>query len=139
MVNKVILVGNLGRDPESHDLPSGQMVTEVTLATNRKYKDRDGNRQEDTEWHSLKIYGKQAEIAQRYLVKGKQIFVEGRIKSRKWTDNDGVEKRFTDIIVDRFQMLGGARGDDGEYNQRQREPQQREPQQRGGFDDEIPF
>jgi single-strand DNA-binding protein len=111
MVNKVILVGNLGRDPEIRSLPSGQPVANFTLATNRRWKDRDGNRQEKTEWHNIVVYGKQAEIAGQYLRKGRQIFVEGRLETRSWEDRQSGEKRFkTEVICDNFQMLGGRGG-----------------------------
>ena len=84
MVNKVILVGNLGRDPEVRSTPSGQSVAEFSLATSRKWKDRDGNRQEQTEWHRVVCWGRQAEVAGQYLTKGKQIYVEGRIQTSSW-------------------------------------------------------
>src|SRR5690606_7233437 len=88
MVNKVILVGNLGRDPESRSLPSGQPVVNSSLATSRRYKDRDGNRKDETEWHNIVVFGKQAEIAAQYLTKGKQIYLEGRIQTRSWEDKE---------------------------------------------------
>ncbi len=110
MVNKVILVGNLGRDPEVRSLPSGQPVASFSVATSRRWKDRDGNRQEQTEWHNVVCFGKQAEIAGQYLTKGKQIFVEGRIQTRSWDDKTTGEKKYrTEIICDNFQMLGSAR------------------------------
>ena len=86
MVNKVLLIGNLGRDPEVRTTPSGQSVASFTLATSRRWKDRDGNRQEQTEWHNIVVWGKQAETASQYLTKGKQIYVEGRIQTRSWDD-----------------------------------------------------
>ena len=107
MVNKVILVGNLGRDPEVRSTPSGQKVANFTLATNRKWNDRDGNRQEQTEWHRIVCWGRQAEIAGQYLTRGKQIYVEGRLQTRSWDDQQSGEKRYmTEIICDNFQMLG---------------------------------
>src|SRR6185295_4764836 len=84
MVNKVILIGNLGRDPEVRSTPSGQPVASFTLATNRRWKDKNGQRQEQTEWHSIVVWGKQAEIAGQYLTKGKQIYLEGRLQTRSW-------------------------------------------------------
>ncbi len=112
MVNKVFLVGNLGRDPEVRSTPSGQSVAEFSLATSRKWKDRDGNRQEATEWHRIICWGRQAEVAGQYLTKGKQIYVEGRIQTSSWEDKQSGEKRYkTEIICDNFQMLG--RRDDG--------------------------
>ena len=111
MVNKVILVGNLGRDPELRSTPSGQQVASFSLATNRKWKDRDGNRQEQTEWHNIVCWGRQAEIAGQYLTKGRQIFVEGRIQTQSWEDRQSGEKKYrTEIVCDNFQMLG-QRGD----------------------------
>jgi single-strand DNA-binding protein len=121
MVNKVILIGNLGRDPEIRSLPSGQPVATFSLATNRRYKDRDGNRQEQTEWHNIVVFGRQAEIAGQYLTKGKQIYVEGRLQTRSWDDKQSGEKKYrTEIVCDTFQMLsgpgeqrgGGGRGGD---------------------------
>lgn len=111
MVNKVILVGNLGRDPEVRSLPSGQPVAQFSVATSRRFKDRDGQRQEQTEWHNVVCFGKQAEIAAQYLTKGKQIFVEGRIQTRSWDDKNTGEKKYrTEIVCENFQMLGGGGG-----------------------------
>ena len=111
MVNKVILVGNLGRDPEVRSTPSGQPVASFSLATNRKWKDRDGNRQEQTEWHNIVCWGRQAEVAGQYLTKGKQIYVEGRLQTRSWEDRQSGEKKYrTEIVCDNFQMLG-SRGE----------------------------
>ena len=113
MVNKVILVGNLGRDPEVRSLPNGNPVASFSVATSRRWKDQQGNRQEQTEWHNDVCYGKQAEIAGQYLTKGKQVFVEGRIQTRSWDDKSTGEKKYkTEIICDNFQMLG-SRGDSG--------------------------
>ncbi len=113
MVNKVILVGNLGRDPELRSTPSGQSVASFSMATTRKWRDRDGNRQEQTEWHNIVCWGRQAEIAGQYLNKGKQIYVEGRLQTRSWEDKQSGEKKYrTEIVCDNFQMLG-SRGDSG--------------------------
>ena len=109
-VNKVIIVGNLGRDPEVRYLPSGDAVANVTIATSSKYKGKDGNMVEETEWHRVTFFGKLAEIVGQYLKKGRSIYVEGRIKTRKYTDKDGVEKYATDIIANEMQMLGGREG-----------------------------
>jgi len=109
MFNKVFLIGNLGRDPEVRSTPSGQPVANFSIATSRRWKDRDGNRQEQTEWHHIVCWGRQAEIAGQYLTKGKQIFVEGRLQTRSWDDRNSGEKRYrTEVICDNFQMLGGA-------------------------------
>lgn len=113
MVNKVILIGNLGRDPEVRSTPSGQTVANFTLATNRRWNDRQGNRQEETEWHRIVVWGRQAEVAGQYLRKGRQIYVEGRIQTSSWEDRQSGEKRYrTEIICENFQMLG-QRGDGG--------------------------
>ena len=110
-VNKVILVGNLGRDPETRTFPSGDQVCNVTLATTDKWKDKQtGEPKEATEWHRLVFNGRLAEIAAQYLRKGSQIYVEGQIRTRKYTDKDGVEKYATDIRVDQMQMLGSRQG-----------------------------
>ena len=115
MVNKVILIGNLGRDPEVRSTPSGQPVASFTLATNRRWRDKNGQKQEQTEWHSIVVWGKQAEIAGQYLTKGKQIYLEGRLQTRSWDDRQTGEKKYkTEIVCDNFQMLGSARGGDFE-------------------------
>ncbi len=109
-VNKVILVGNLGRDPEVRYLPSGDPVANITIATSSKYKSKTGEMVEETEWHRVTFFGKLAEIVGQYLKKGRPVYVEGRIKTRKYTDKDGVEKYATDIIANEMQMLGGREG-----------------------------
>jgi single-strand DNA-binding protein len=145
MVNKVILVGNLGRDPEVRSLPSGQPVANFSVATSRRWKDRDGNKQEATEWHNVVCYGRQAEVAGQYLTKGKQIYVEGRIQTRSWDDKSTGEKKYrTEIICDNFQMLGSAPGG-GRGGSAQAAPDfDSEPSYGGapapgGEDDDIPF
>ncbi|MDY7094293.1 MAG: single-stranded DNA-binding protein [Acidobacteriota bacterium] len=113
MLNKAMLIGNLGRDPEVRTTPSGQTVASFSLATSRRWRDRDGNRQEQTEWHNIVCWGRQAEIAGQYLQKGKQVYVEGRIQTRSWEDRQTGEKKYkTEIVADNFQMLG-SRGDSG--------------------------
>ena len=109
-VNKVILVGNLGRDPEIRYLPSGDPVANITIATSSKHKGKDGNMVEETEWHRITFFGKLAEIVGQYLKKGRPVYVEGRLKTRKYTDKDGVEKYATDIVANEMQMLGGREG-----------------------------
>ena len=109
-VNKVILVGNLGRDPEIRYLPSGEPVANITIATSSKYKNKTGEMVEETEWHRVTFFGKLAEIVGQYLKKGRSVYVEGRIKTRKYTDKDGIEKYATDIIANEMQMLGGREG-----------------------------
>jgi single-strand DNA-binding protein len=109
-VNKVILVGNLGRDPEIRYMPSGEPVANITIATSSKYKNKSGELVEETEWHRISFFGKLAEIVGQYLKKGRSVYVEGRLKTRKYTDKDGVEKYATDIIANEMQMLGGREG-----------------------------
>jgi single-strand DNA-binding protein len=111
-INKVILVGNLGNDPETKYTQGGMAVTKVSLATTSVRKDRDGNTQERTEWHRVTFFGKLGEIAGEYLRKGSQVYVEGSIRYDKYTDKEGIERYTTDIIADEMQMLGG-RGDGG--------------------------
>jgi single-strand DNA-binding protein len=118
MVNKVILIGNLGRDPEVRSTPSGQPVASFTLATSRRWKDKSGQRQEQTEWHQIVVWGKQAEIAGQYLTKGKQIYLEGRLQTRSWDDRQSGEKRYrTEVVCDNFQMLGSRGGGGGDFEQ----------------------
>ena len=109
-VNKVILVGNLGRDPETRYTTGGEAVTNVSIATTDTWKDKNGEKQERTEWHRVAFFGKLAEIAGEYLKKGSQVYVEGRLQTRKWQDKDGQDKYTTEIIADRMQMLGGRAG-----------------------------
>ena len=110
-VNKVIIVGNLGRDPETRTFPSGGRVCNVSVATTRSWKNKDsGDKVEETEWHRVVFYDRLAEIAGEYLKKGRSIYVEGRLKTRKWTDKDGVEKFTTEIIANEMQMLGSREG-----------------------------
>jgi single-strand DNA-binding protein len=109
-VNKVILVGNLGRDAEMRFTPGGQAVATLNLATTEQWNDREGQRQEKTEWHRIVLWGKQAESLQQYLVKGKQIYVEGRLQTRQWDDKDGNKRYTTEIKADRITLLGGGGG-----------------------------
>ena len=111
-VNKVILIGNLGRDPEVRYLPSGDAVANFSVATTEKWKDKNGEMQEQTEWHRIAFFGRQAEICGEYLRKGSSVYVEGRLQTRKWTDKDGNERYTTEVRGDRMQMLG-ARGGGG--------------------------
>jgi single-strand DNA-binding protein len=106
-VNKVILVGRLGRDPETRYTGGGQAVANFSLATDESYKDKSGERQKRTEWHKIVVWGKQAEIAQQYLKKGSLIFVEGRIQSREWQDKEGQKRTSFEIVANNFRMLGG--------------------------------
>jgi len=113
-VNKVILIGNLGKDPEVRYAPSGAAICNVTIATSRQWKDKtSGERQEETEWHRVVFYDRLAEIAGEYLKKGKSVYIEGRLKTRKWTDKEGVDKYTTEIIAQEMTMLGGREGGGG--------------------------
>jgi single-strand DNA-binding protein len=109
-VNKVILVGRLGRDPETRFTSGGQAVANFSVATDESYKDKSGERQKRTEWHKIVVWGKQAEIAQQYLKKGSLVFIEGRIQSREWQDKEGQKRTSFEIVATNFRMLGG-RGD----------------------------
>lgn len=113
-VNKVILVGNLGRDPEVRYLPDGGAVTSISVATTDTWKDKSGEKQERTEWHRISFFGKLAEIAGEYLKKGSQVYVEGSIRTRKWQDKETGQDRYsTEVVADRMQMLGSRSGAGG--------------------------
>ena len=106
-VNKVIIVGNLGRDPENRYLPSGEQVTSIAVATTDRWRDKaSGEQKEQTEWHRISFFGKLAEIAGQYLKKGSQVYIEGRLRTRKYTDKEGIDRYATEIIADTMQMLG---------------------------------
>lgn len=107
MLNKVILIGRLGRDPETRFMPNGEAVCNFSVATSEKYTDKNGQRQEATEWHNVTMYRKLAEIAGQYLKQGSQVYIEGKIKSRKYTDKNGVERTAYYIIANEMKMLGG--------------------------------
>lgn len=124
-VNRVILLGNLGRDPELRQTQSGESVCALSLATTRAWKDKSsGEKREETEWSRVVLYGRLAEVADKYLAKGKPVYVEGRLKTRKWTDKDGQDKYVTEIIAESLQLLGGR--DDEPRGERRSEPQQSE-------------
>ncbi|MCP2005276.1 UNVERIFIED_ORG: single-strand DNA-binding protein [Buttiauxella agrestis ATCC 33320] len=150
-VNKVILVGNLGQDPEVRYLPNGGAVANITLATSESWRDKQtGETKEKTEWHRVVLFGKLAEVAGEYLRKGSQIYIEGKLNTRKWTDQAGVEKYTTEIHVNvggTMQMLGGKQ-DGGQGNKPQQQGRQQQSQQSSpapsneppmDFDDDIPF
>ena len=109
-VNKVILIGNLGADPETRYLPSGDAVTNISVATTDQWKDKSGEKQEHTEWHRVAFFGKTAEIAGEYLKKGSPVYIEGRIRTRKWQDKEGQDRYTTEIVADSMQMLGSRAG-----------------------------
>ncbi len=153
-INKAILVGNLGNDPETKYTQGGMAVTKISLATTSVRKDRDGNTQENTQWHRVTFFGKLAEIAGEYLRKGSQVYVEGEIRYDKYTGQDGVEKFFTEIVANEMQMLGGrgeGGGGGGFRGERSERPARQEPQRREApaaakadfgddfADDDIPF
>lgn len=155
-VNKAIVLGNLGKDPELRHTQSGQAVTELTIATNERFKDKSGEWQERTEWHRVVVWGRQAENAAQYLAKGRQVYVEGRLQTREWTDRDGNKRYTTEIVAQNVQYLSSGGGDGssrgssggGRYNDPGPPPAGEVPRPSthgghdagGGFsDDEIPF
>lgn len=151
-INKVILVGHLGKDPETKYMPSGGAVTNVTIATSEGWKDKtSGEKQERTEWHRVVFFNKLAEIAGEYLKKGSQVYVEGSLRTRKWQNKEGVDQYTTEIVANEMQMLGGkpgGGGGGGDYSQssssrssgQQSSPQQAQPAGMDApFDDDIPF
>jgi single-strand DNA-binding protein len=150
-VNKVILVGNLGADPETRSMPSGMTVTNIRIATSESWKDKtSGAQQERTEWHSVALFGRLGEIAAEYLRKGSQVFVEGKLRTRKWQDKQGNDRYTTEIIADNMQMLGGRAGAGGapatdrgaSSGAPPRDDYDQSPAPAGGkedFDDDIPF
>lgn len=154
-LNKVTLIGNLGRDPETRFMPDGGRITNVSIATTETWKDKSGEKQEKTEWHRVSFFGKLAEITGEYLKKGSSIYVEGRLQTRKWQDKDGQDKYTTEIVASGMQMLGGRPGGNtgersadrdggsksGESSSGQSKPA---PARAGGgkfddFEDDIPF
>ena len=157
-INKVIIIGNLGRDPETRYMPEGGAITNISVATTDKWKDKNGEMQEKTEWHRVAFFGKLAEIAGEYLKTGSQVYVEGRLQTRKWQDKDGQDKYTTEIVANQMQMLGsrpgmgGGRGEGGGGGGGGAEegggasgsrPASKAPAKSGGkfddFEDDIPF
>ena len=149
-VNKVILVGRLGKDPETRYMTNGEAVTNATLATSENWKDKSGEKQEKTEWHNLVFYRRLAEIAGEYLKKGSQIYVEGKIQTRKWQDKEGKDRYTTEIVVNEMQMLGGKSSGSGSFEVVDKpaavssgasEASKPVPAKGGfdNFDDDIPF
>ncbi|MCH7821424.1 MAG: single-stranded DNA-binding protein [Proteobacteria bacterium] len=143
-INKVILVGNLGADPETRYMPSGSAVTNITVATNESWKDKQTGEQKDrTEWHKVAMFNRLAEVAAEYLRKGSQVYIEGKLRTRKWQDRDGNDRYTTEIIADEMQMLGG-RGGGGSApmdSSSSSASSVSEPPKPGpdDFDDDIPF
>ena len=144
-VNKVIIVGNLGNDPDTRYMPSGSAVTNLSVATNESWKDKQTGEQKDrTEWHKVAMFGRLAEIAAEYLRKGSQIYIEGRLRTRKWQDQNGNDRWTTEIIADEMQMLGGRTGAGAPAMGEPASAAPPPPPQSGGasnaeFDDDIPF
>ncbi len=140
-INKVIIVGNLGQDPETRYMPSGSTVTNMTVATNESWKDKQTGEQKDrTEWHRVAMFGKLAEIAAEYLRKGSQVYIEGKLRTRKWQDKQGNDRYTTEVIADEMQMLGGRSGGGAPSSQGSSQPSGPAPAPSGGdFDDDIPF
>ena len=148
-VNKVIIVGNLGKDPETRYMPSGSAVTNLRIATTESWKDKQtGEAQERTEWHAVAMFGRLAEIAAEYLRKGSQVYIEGKLRTRKWQDKEGKDRYTTEIIVNEMQMLGGKSGGAGSFEVVDREAPAAAPAARpapaaksnfDNFDDDIPF
>ena len=153
-VNKVILIGNLDKDPEVRFTQTGSAVANFSIATSEQWNDRDGKRQERTEWHNIVVWGKQGELCGQYLSKGRQVYVEGSIRSRKYTDKDGIERTAYEIRADQMQMLGSRQGmgspsgdDDDGASRRANPPARQQPVSKPagkstGFDDmddDIPF
>lgn len=133
-VNKAIILGNLGRDPELRHTPGGKAVATLRVATNEVWTDQSGERQERTEWHTVVVWGRQAENCNQYLKKGRTVYVEGRLSTRKWQDKEGKDRYTTEVVADRVQFIGGGSGGGG----RDFEDQSLEPPPPGGNDD-IPF
>ena len=144
MLNKVILIGRLGRDPEVRYMPNGEAVCNFSVATSESWKDKNGQRQEATEWHNITMYRKLAEIAGQYLRKGSQVYLEGKIQSRKYQGKDGIERTAYEIIVSEMKMLGG--NDGGQQNTQHTPPEQPRRQAQAApaapvedIDSDIPF
>ena len=135
-INKVILIGHLGRDPELKYTKDNNPICNISLATARRWKDSQGNIQEETEWHRVAFFGKTAEVANKYLRKGNPVYVEGRLRTRKYTDKEGIERYQTEVICETLQLLGGK---DAQQSAPASNVRQSAPMQRAHTDDEIPF
>lgn len=134
-VNKVILVGNLGKDPDTRFMPNGDAATNFTIATTESWKDKSGDKKESTEWHRISAFGKLGEICGEYLKKGSAVYIEGKLKTRKWQDKDGQDRYTTEIIADRMQMLGGK----PERDEKPAPEQRMKSGSTDDIDDKIPF
>ncbi|MCH7830787.1 MAG: single-stranded DNA-binding protein [Proteobacteria bacterium] len=148
-INKVIIIGNLGGDPEMRSMPSGSAVTNITIATNESWKDKQtGEQKERTEWHRVVMFDRLAEIAAEYLRKGSSVYIEGKLRTRKWQGKDGQDRYTTEIVANEMQMLGGRGGGGGDFDSgssgggsRGGQDSSNAPPQAGPdeFDDDIPF
>ena len=140
-INKVIIVGNLGADPETRYMPSGSAVTNLSVATSETWKDKQtGEQKERTEWHKVAMFNRLAEIAAEYLRKGSQVYIEGKLRTRKWQDRDGNDRWTTEIVADEMQMLGGRGGGGSAPMSSDRGPSSEPPQgPPDDFEDDIPF
>lgn len=144
-LNRAMIIGNLGRDPEVRYMPNGDAVCNINVATTENWKDKSsGERREATEWHRVTLFGKLAEIAGQYLKKGSQVYLSGKIKTRKWQDKDGQDRYTTEIHADEMKMLGGRGESDGSpapdtQQERREAPKQQSGGGFGDFDDDIPF
>lgn len=145
-VNKVIIVGHLGNDPEMRTMPNGDAVANISVATSESWTDKNsGEKKEVTEWHRIVFYRRQAEICGQYLQKGSQVYVEGRLRTRKWQDNNGQDRYTTEIQGDVLQMLGGRQNEQSQQNKPQAQEKSKKPDplsaaaEQDGFNDDIPF
>jgi len=139
-VNKVILIGNLGANPELRYTPGGQAVANLRIATTERWTDKAGQRQEATEWHRVVLWGKQAEVAGQYLVKGRQVYIEGRIRTRQWQDQQGQKRFSTEIVAQSMQLIGGRSDRPADEAPATVPPEEAAaPDFGGGPDDDIPF
>ena len=138
-INKVIIIGNAGKDSEVRYLADGSAVTNITVATSEKWKDKaSGEQKEATEWHRIVMYGKVAEIAGQYVKKGTSAYYEGKLKTRKWTDKDGVDKYTTEVVCDKLQLLGSKQQGENQPQQRQSAPRQSTNNAVADLDDDLP-
>lgn len=138
MLNKVMLIGNLGGDPEVRYTQDGTCVCNLRIATTERFKNREGNPQERTEWHRVVLWGRLGEIASQYLSKGRQVYIEGRIETRKWTDRDGNDRYTTEIRASNMQMLGGRGGEPGRPERPGDQPAEKDPFAGSPGPDEVP-
>jgi single-strand DNA-binding protein len=139
-LNKAQIIGHLGADPDQRFMPSGKAVTNIRVATSETWKDREsGDRKEKTEWHSVVFFDKLAEIAGEYLRKGSQVYIEGKLQTRKWQDKEGKDRYTTEIIAQQMQMLGGKPQDSERPARQEQQRSAAPPADDGGFDDDIPF